>query len=283
MALRGTTDGRGAPKNEIEIIKYRPWENYVRPVKMGPHIYNVSGNDWLAIYIVDTGDGLVMIDAGVYDCFYLTLANLSRLGLNVMDIKYLFLTHGHGDHWGGARIIQELTGAKVFLSREDYNFYFVDHPEATKPVGGFYMPSFRVDEFYDDDKPITLGNMTFHTRLVPGHSVGATAFFFEDTDEETGKVYKVGLHGGIGIGSMSDARLDEFHIPHSIRQRFRDDLQELKKMDIDICLPGHSTQIGVVQMMEEMRDDQDWHVFADKSIWPELMQQRWDLAKELDP
>ena len=86
MALRGSTRGDGAPPNEIEILRSRPWENYVRPIKMGPHIYSVSGNDWLAIYLIDTGDGLVMIDTGFFEDIYLVLANMNFLGLKLRPL-----------------------------------------------------------------------------------------------------------------------------------------------------------------------------------------------------
>lgn len=284
MALRGSTRGDGAPPNEIEILRSRPWENYVRPIKMGPHIYSVSGNDWLAIYLIDTGDGLVMIDTGFFEDIYLVLANMNFLGLKLRDVKHIFLTHGHGDHWGGLRAMKELTGARVYMPREDYDFFFVQHPESGNPMReeGFIMAPFQPDEFYSDNKPIAIGRMRFRTKLCPGHTVGTTAFFFDDTEEETGKTYHVGLHGGIGISSMSAKRLAEFNLPVSLRRRFMDDLLELKKLDIDICLPGYSTQIGLVKMMEEMKDDMDYSVFVDKTIWPELMEQRWNLANELE-
>jgi metallo-beta-lactamase class B len=39
--------------------------------------------------------------------------NMRALGLDPARIKYVVLTHGHGDHWGGAKYLQDTFGARV--------------------------------------------------------------------------------------------------------------------------------------------------------------------------
>ena len=55
----------------MERVCRRPWECYVPPIKMAPHVWYVSGNDWVASYLVDTGDGLVLIDTAMHESLYL--------------------------------------------------------------------------------------------------------------------------------------------------------------------------------------------------------------------
>ena len=63
---------------------------------------------------------------------------------------------------------------------------------------------FEPDCFYSDEEPITLGNVTIHSMLTPGHTIGCTSFFWEVTNPANGERYVVGMHGGVGANTMND-------------------------------------------------------------------------------
>lgn len=48
---------------------------------------------------------------------------------------------------------------------------------------GYAFGSFKPDEYYDDNKAITLGDITINTLHTPGHTPGTTSFFFDVKDE----------------------------------------------------------------------------------------------------
>ena len=100
----------------------QPWETYLEPLKMAPGVWYVSGNDWVACYLIDTGDGLILIDTAMHETAYLMIENIRKLGYELTDIKKILLSHAHIDHIGGCRTMKELTGAKVYLGKRDLIF-----------------------------------------------------------------------------------------------------------------------------------------------------------------
>ena len=100
----------------------KPWETYLEPLRMAPGVWYVSGNDWVACYLIDTGDGLILIDTAMHETAYLMIENIRKLGYELTDIKKILLSHAHIDHIGAARTMKELTGAKIYLGERDLPF-----------------------------------------------------------------------------------------------------------------------------------------------------------------
>lgn len=75
------------------------------------------------IYLVKRSSGYAMIDCGGYERekdFSHLCNELNRLGIDTSLIKTLFITHTHRDHSLLADLMQHLSGAKVFVGKEDY-------------------------------------------------------------------------------------------------------------------------------------------------------------------
>ena len=66
--------------------------------------------------LLDTGKHRVLLDTGASDLF---LRNARKLGINLADVDYAFLSHGHSDHAGGLGAFLEVNSrAKVIVSSE---------------------------------------------------------------------------------------------------------------------------------------------------------------------
>lgn len=65
----------------------------------GDYGYNLSGRLDANVYVVDTGEGLWMIDAG-FDGGERVLANMREDDLDLNLVTHLFVTHYHADHAG---------------------------------------------------------------------------------------------------------------------------------------------------------------------------------------
>ena len=98
--------------------KITPWKGAFPPFKVFGNLYFV-GTDPASTHVIDTGDGLIMLDTGYQHSLYLVLDGMYRLELDPRQLKYILLTHGHIDHLGAARALVELTGAKTAIGEED--------------------------------------------------------------------------------------------------------------------------------------------------------------------
>ena len=64
--------------------------------------------------LLDTGSQLILLDTGASDLF---VRNARKLGVNLADVDYVFLSHGHNDHAGGLRAFLDINDkAKVIVS-----------------------------------------------------------------------------------------------------------------------------------------------------------------------
>lgn len=264
-------------KNNLIRTCYRPWEAATAPFCVAPKVYYVGGNDWVACYLIDTGDGLVLIDAGMQEFLYLVTESIRRLGFDPMDIKKILLSHAHIDHCGGARAIAEYTGAEIYLSREDWDFMH-SHREIVfaKP---FAIGDFTPDKFYGDHNPILIGNITINTLHTPGHTPGTTSFFFTVSDDK-GEEYRCGMHGGLGLNTLTDKYLDKMSLPRTLQRDYYESLNRLKGMEIDITLPSHP---DILEKFLEFADrgTGNFLPFVNKVIWPELMDSHIRMLEDI--
>ena len=71
------------------------------------------GGAWVSAWVLKTSDGLLLIDAlnTVEETDRLIVGGLRKLDLDPASIKTVLVTHGHGDHYGGADRIREVAAA----------------------------------------------------------------------------------------------------------------------------------------------------------------------------
>ena len=57
---------------------------------------------------------------------------MRKLGLDPADIEYVLVSHGHLDHVGGAKLLQERFGARVLLTAADWDMLERDNPPGSR-------------------------------------------------------------------------------------------------------------------------------------------------------
>jgi metallo-beta-lactamase class B len=86
---------------------------------------------------------------------------LHQLGLDPKAIKYAIVSHGHGDHSGGAKYLQDTFGTKIVLTAADWDL--LDRSSGIRP---------RRDVVATDGMALTLGDTTLRLYVTPGHTLG---------------------------------------------------------------------------------------------------------------
>ena len=100
------------------------------PTKIFDNVYAI-GNSGTTVYVIQTSDGLLMIDSlGAAQVDTLLLPGFQKLGLDPAQVKIIIAGHGHADHVGGSRYMQEHFGSKVYISAADWNL--IENPPAAR-------------------------------------------------------------------------------------------------------------------------------------------------------
>ncbi|MCD8222024.1 MAG: MBL fold metallo-hydrolase [Clostridiales bacterium] len=269
-----------AIKDPVATLAYRPWTLAVEPFQVAPHTWYVAGQTWVGCYLIDTGEGLILLDTAIPESAYMLVDSIYKLGFRPTDIKKILISHAHFDHCGAARLMKELTGATLYMSREDTEF-MEKCPEETLVLDKDSHPQeFTVDEYYADDEPITMGNVTIRTMLTPGHTIGCTSFFWTVKNPANGEEYVVGMHGGVGANTMNDQYYaTSKYLTPDLRERFFADADKLKQIHVDIALPSHPNQITVTDRAGTYTDESQ--PYLDTTVWADFIDERVRQVKAL--
>jgi metallo-beta-lactamase class B len=145
---------------------------YAEPAKVFDNLYFVGMTEFTA-WAIPTTDGIIVIDP-VYDYSVeaSVLEGLKKLGLDPSTIKYVLISHGHLDHAGGAKLLQERFGARVLMSAADWDLL-----ERQKPS---WLP--KRDMIVTDGQKLTLGDTTITMYVTPGHTDGTVSTFIPVRD-----------------------------------------------------------------------------------------------------
>jgi metallo-beta-lactamase class B len=214
------------------------------PFKIFDNLYYV-GVDFVSAYLVPTSDGLIVIDALFADSADQLLENVRTLGFDPQDIRYVFVSHGHGDHAGGAPRIQEVTGATVGMAVADWE-----------------MTGETPDLMLTDGMEITLGDTTFTFFNTPGHTLGVTSMRFPVRDD--GETHTAFMFGGMGTNFSG--------VPQA--EMFLESVRRVRGFDgIEVSITNHEGAGQIFARADRLRSrgPSDPHPFVDPEAFDAWM------------
>jgi len=191
-------------------------------------------------------EGTILIDAGNANQETKFLKVLNRLGIQPEEIQLILATHGHADHIGSAKALQDITGAQIAIHQADKDWLeqgIIVVPPGVSPWGrimrSMFGPAENFFKFEPVDVDIVFGNDEFSLNdfgipgkviPTPGHSPGSISVVLETNDAFVGDLAMNGLPFRLSPGLPILA----------------DDIEEVKeswrkilKLDLKTIFPGH--------------------------------------------
>ena len=222
---------------------------YLRPydpvifMQITSNIFQVGGSELTspedaAIYLVRFGDSAAVIDAGCGYGHARLVKNISHYVSATARIEYLFLTHCHYDHVGGAEALRQQYGCKIVAHELDAVYLETGNSEITAALWyGETMIPFTVDcKITTPEQTFPVGSGKVKALHCPGHSPGSVMY----VTESEGKTVLFGqdIHGPLNPSLLSD------------REDYIRSLECLMNLEADILCEGH---FGIYHGMERVR------------------------------
>lgn len=267
--------GRGAGQ-----LWFEPEARYVKPFRIYGNLWYV-GDEWVCCHLVDTGEGLLIIDTGNVTATHILIQAIWEAGFRPNDVKWIIQSHGHLDHIGGVLFFQRMFGTKVYLGEPDARMfrerpelsYIQDSPNFTDSL---FVPDYEIR----DGDVLTFGNTTMSFRMVPGHTDGCIACFFDVTGEDGPK--RCGYYGGFGFNTLAkDYLLEIGDTEYKTRQIYLESLAKVRSEKVDIYLGNHTNNTDTRGRMKKLLEHPEGpNPFIDGEAWGAYLDlKRDDLMK----
>lgn len=197
------------------------------------------------VYLINGGEESALIDTGAGIEPALIIDNIMNEGINPASVKYIFLTHLHADHAGGASALRTETEAKVaahFMGAqivEKGNEFEIDLIPARKAQfypANYHFKKCKCDIRLRHNSKFYVGKLSVEIMLLPGHSRFDVYFLVYNNDTN-----QVALFTGDGFfagGRISILATKDFDI-----QGLKSAALSLKTKHFDSLFPGHNQPV----------------------------------------
>jgi metallo-beta-lactamase class B len=250
---------RGSQRNNVEYQK-------VPPIKIFDNLYYV-GPGYVSVWLIPTSDGVILIDTAEEPYVDHVIGNIRKAGFELRQIRYIVISQGHVDHFGGAARIQELSGARVVALAEDWNLIEAAGV-ATPNRAAIRVP--KRDFVVKDGEMLTVGSTTFRFYKTSGHTPGTLSSEF--TVFDNGTPHKAFMMGGSGPRGGLEAAMELVESARRVAQ----------VPGVEVAVQTHSwlnsepyPNGGVFERAQKLaqRRPGDPHPFVDPASWRQWIQQ----------
>lgn len=147
---------------------------------VAPGIGALAGLSPSSAYVIETNEGLILVDSGLESNAGPVKAEMAKLGLDWRRIRAILLTHAHGDHTGGAATLRRQTGARIYAGIGDATVLREGGPREAF-FSTFAMPDHSphptpVDVELLGGEQIIFGDVRVEVIAAPGHTTGSTCY-----------------------------------------------------------------------------------------------------------
>jgi metallo-beta-lactamase class B len=219
----GPPAGRGAAKGRGRgPATPPPKENwYAEGGQVFDNLYMLT-TQMNSAWAVKTSEGIILIDTLFgYAAQDAIVDGLKKAGLDAADIKYIVVSHAHGDHDGSVKFLQDTYNARVIMGPKDWE---LAAKEANPP---------RHDIEATDGQKLTLGDTTVTIYITPGHTAGTLSVLVPVKDH--GQPHLAMEWGGTALSRATSKEMLESYISNAKRLK---DISD--GMGADVIIGNHT-------------------------------------------
>jgi len=196
----------------------KPWTRNQKPGRLGPGIWRTNGgmahSDMGGQYLIEAPQGLILIDPNAGASFEQNWARIQGAGLDPMQLKYVLLTHEHGDHAPGAYLWRVATGAQVVAGAE--TAYILQHHLPGGTGYGLHPPN-PVDIALTEDQELDLAGLKVKAIRLSGHTYGSMGYVFTKEGRTYAAIGDLIMPGGV-LGYSGSLDFSASDVLHSLRK-----------------------------------------------------------------
>lgn len=219
----------------------RPAPQAIPPTQVFDNLW-VLGTASVTAFLYGTPEGYILIDGLNNDeeAELYVFEGMRAAGLDPKAIKAVLVTHGHGDHYGGADLVADRLGVDVLMTQADWDLVakLGTHPR--------FGPPPKPGGVVTDGQVLAFGTSELTVFATPGHTPGTIPPVFELRDGAA--VHRAMIWGGTGFNF---GRFPAIYRQYAKSAKAARALSE--SQDIDVFLSAHPRRDGTLDKLAQLQ------------------------------
>ena len=261
----------------IAVSRAAEWLAPAPPEKLFGTSYLV-GFGGLSVGLIDTGDGLVLIDGALPQAAPAILDNVRKLGFDPKAIKFILSTEPHFDHAGGLAALARDTGATVVASARGAEGLRSGRHAADDPqlaYGGSWPAVTRL-RVMRDGEVLRLGKTVITAHATPGHTMGSMSWSWRACEGKKCKAI-------VFASSLNPVSADDYRFTSAAGApfvaAFAQSYRTMDALACDILISAHPDNAGAAQFNDKPGACRAYAERSRKALAKRLAEEKAGIAK----